>query len=300
MTHSFSFHVPRSEFRVPARRGFTLAETLVVVGILALFGAAILTSFSSSRTQNELSTTSQNIISTLRLAQAKTLGGEENSAWGIHLEQGQYALFRGASFSGSPAIEPHPLPSSLEITGINLAGGGSEVLFKRISGATDQSGTFTLRARASASQSVSVSIDASGKVYLTEPPPSLAGTRLIDARHRGFALGWSIQNALALTLTFSDPPNSDTIQAVVMAPYFNAQKTEFDWSGAISVGGQNQVLRIHTTTLTGADTALSVDRDCRRNTKKLRVSIDTKDIATYEADCKAVTVGLFGGVMSEP
>ena len=85
-----------------------------------------------------------------------------------------------------------------------------------------------------------------------------------------------------------------------MSSYFDAGKTKFDWSGTIAVGGENQILRIHTTSLTDSDTALSVDRDCRFNTKKVKITIDTRDIATYEADCKTITVGLYGGTMSEP
>ncbi len=45
---------------------------------------------------------------------------------------------------------------------------------------------------------------------------------------------------------------------------------------------------------------LDVDRDCRKNTKKVKIAIDGKTIAIYEADCVMVTVGTFGGVMSEP
>ena len=85
-----------------------------------------------------------------------------------------------------------------------------------------------------------------------------------------------------------------------MASYFDAGKTKFDWSGAIAVGTTTQTLRIHTSFLSATDTILHIDRDCRKNTKKMRIDIDAKYIATYETDCKTVTVGNFGGTMSEP
>ena len=101
-----------------------------------------------------------------------------------------------------------------------------------------------------------------------------------------------------MTLTFSDPPAADTIYPVVMTPA--PPRASFDWSGTIGVGGQNQTLRIHALSITGGDTVLSVDRDCRTNAKKLKITIDSKDSATYEANCAAAAVGAFGGAMNEP
>ena len=45
---------------------------------------------------------------------------------------------------------------------------------------------------------------------------------------------------------------------------------------------------------------LSVDRDCRFNTKAVKMTFDIKDIATYDADCRTVTIEAYGGTMGEP
>jgi len=281
-------------------KGFTLLEISISVSILALIGALSLVSFVSSRNVRDLTTSGQNVLSILRLAQSKTLAGEDNSAWGMRLETTQFILFRGATYAGATYTKAYVLPNSVEIANINLAGGGQDVILKRISGGTDQAGGFDVRVKNSTDKLFSITVDGSGKVYQTGTTPLQTGTRVIDTRHRSFNLGWSIKTYTTLTLTFSDQPNPDTINNVAMATYFDPGQTKFDWSGTVAVGGQNQTLRIHTASLTDANTILSVDRDCRQNTKKVRITFDTRDVATYEADCRTVAVGPYGGAISEP
>ncbi|QQG45581.1 MAG: type II secretion system protein [Candidatus Sungiibacteriota bacterium] len=280
------------------RRGITLLEVVVSVAILALLGAVSLVSFTNSRRVRDLTTAGGNVLSILRFAQARALGGEDNSPWGVKLEQNQFTLFRGASFSGSTLTEVHALPSGIEVANIVLAGGGQEIVFKKISGATDQSGGFDLRTASVSANTFSVTVEGSGKTYQTGSVPAALGSRIADARHRSFGLGWSIKNSVAATLVFFDPPNPDTVSTITMTPA--PPRTIFDWTGTIVVGGQNQTLRIHAVSISDTNTTLHIDRDCRKNNKKLKLSIDTREIATYGADCQTVTVGAFGGVMSEP
>ncbi len=279
------------------RKGFTLLELLISVGILALIGTLSLVSFINSRNIRDLVTSGQNILSVLREAQSRTLAREDNSVWGTRLEQNRFILFRGSSFAASTSTQTYNLPSGIEIVNINLSGGGQEITFGRLDGRTLQTGSFEVKIRGG-TQTFSISVDSSGKVYQTGSAPAVTGSRIVDARHRNFNLGWTIRGSITLLLTFSDPPNPDIPHPIVITPA--PPRNSFDWSGTITVGGQNQVLRIHTATSSDTNTILSVDRDCRRNTKKVKISIDTRDIATYEADCQTVTVGPFGGAMTEP
>lgn len=281
-------------------QGLTVIEVLVAVAIVAILGGMALTSFTASRNVRDLTSMEQNVLSVFRLAQARTLAGENNSAWGVHLESNQVVLFQGDIYASSPLTQAYPLVSSIELTGISLNGGGNDVIFKRVTGETDQAGTFVLNVVTAPSTSRSIIVDRSGNVYETASFPPPAVTRAMDLRHRAFTLGWSIKTASTLTLTFADPPNPDTVISVAMAPFFDPGPTKFDWSGTMVISGSDQTLRIHTTSLTDTDTVLSIDRDCRKNNKKLIISIDGKTIATYEADCATITIGAFGGTMVEP
>lgn len=278
--------------------GFTLFETIVVVAILTLVGGVSLISFVNSRRVRDLATAGQDALSVLRLAQTKAVAGDGASPWGVRLEPAQFVLFRGATFAEATLIDSYPLPSTVEIANIALTGGGQEVVFRRLDGRAASNGTFDVRVQGSANQIFSITIDPSGRAYQTGTAPVTTGTRVADARHRNFTLGWSIRDTITMTLTFSDSPAADVVYPVVMTPL--PPRMSFDWSGTVAVGGQNQSIRIHALSITDTNTILSVDRDCRRNTKKVNIAIDAQDIAAYEADCATVTVGVFGGTMNEP
>ncbi len=276
--------------------GFTLLEIVVVVGIVAVLGTLSLVSFSNSRKVRDLTTTGQNVLSVLQAARAKAAAGEEGSQWGVHVDASQVVLFRGALYSASTSTTAYTLPSTIEIVSIDLAG-GHDAVFKRIDGSTKENGSFVVRVKGSSTQTFPVAVDPDGNSYLAGTAPAPVGARIVDARHRAFALGWSIKTATTLTLNFND---SSVIDSIPMAGYFNADKSAFDWSGTVAVSGLNQALRIHATSLSDATTTLSVDHDCRRNNQKLDIAIDGQDIATFVADCKSVSLGTSGGVMSEP
>jgi Tfp pilus assembly protein FimT len=280
------------------KNGFTLLEITISIGILVLVGTLALASFVSSRNIRNLNNSGGEILTILRQAQARSLAGENNSSWGVHVDATSFVLFRGSSFAGATTTESFSLPANLEIANINLTGGGSDIVFKRLDGRTDQSGSFDLRVKGVGGYVFSVSIDLSGKVYQTGSSPAPTGTRAVDTRHRTFALNGTVKNFITMTLTFSDPPNPDTIYSVVMSPL--PPRTSFDWSGTVAVGGQNQTLRIHALSISDTATLLSVDRDCRKNTKQVKISFDTNDVATYNSNCQAITIWPFGGTASEP
>ncbi|MBI4225474.1 MAG: hypothetical protein HY617_04095 [Candidatus Sungbacteria bacterium] len=280
--------------------GFTFIEIIIVAGIATLLAGMVLASFINSRNTHDLTTSRESVISFLRTAQARTLAGEDGSVWGVHLEQTQAILFRGSSYASATYTQAFLLPQTVQIAAISLTGGGADVVFKQLSGETDQDGSFTMQVPGSAALSGSVVIEKTGKVYESQPAATPSNSRVFDTRHRSYQLGWSIQDSANLKLTFSDPPGTDTVVTIPMAGYFDGGKTKFDWSGTNTIGGFDQVLRIHTLALSGADTALSIDRDCRLNTKKVKIEIDASWIATYEADCRTLTVGSSGGTITEP
>lgn len=280
------------------QNGFTLIELLVSIAIVTLLAALGLSSFINSRNVRDLSNSGSEVLSVLRQAQAKTLAGEGNTTWGVRIEAPRYILFRGASYAGATLTEIFSLPTSIEIANITLAGGGQEVVFNKLTGRTIQTGTFDVRVKGTGGAVFSVTIDSSGKVYQTGTAPASANTRVVDTRHRTFDLNGTIKNSITMTLRFSDPPNPDIVLPVAMTPL--APRTSFDWTGTVLVGGQNQTLRIHALSVTDTDTLLSVDRDCRKNTKQVKITFDTSDVATYNADCQNITVWPFGGTAVEP
>ncbi len=203
-------------------------------------------------------------------------------------------MFKGNLYQpGDPDNKIYQLPSRLEIYNINLSDGGNDVIFKRISGESEQNGTIALRIISEPTRIKTITIDASGRIELDSSlVECCTSNRLIDTRHLHLNLGWSIQGSSILTLYFPDLP--EVTSNINMVDYFNTEETEFDYSGVINVNGQNQELRIHTHFLDATSTILCIHRDRAKNNKPLQIFIDTKDIISYTAPGEA-TIGTFGG-----
>jgi len=287
---------------MPLRRrresGFTLIEILVVTAVIGILLAIGAYAFRSSGRQIDLQTTSHEVVAALHLARARTLASKGAAQYGVHFEGDKYVFFTGPSYNpGATDNDTHQVPSNVEIYNISV-GGGSEVIFDRVTGTTASAGTVSLRLVNQTASTSTVSILASGLAGLSGTVAP-TGTRVTDSRHLHFDLGWSIQNSTTLTLLFSDP----TVQEdIIMDSYFNADKSAFDWQGTISVDGEDQTLRVYTHALDAANTELSIRRDRRENSKAVTISIiiggEVSEIVSYAADGTAV-VGSDGGTMTE-
>ncbi len=274
--------------------GFSLIEILISVAILVLVSFLALAALSVLPKQVTLDSTSQGILSVLRLARSQTLGSKGADTYGVYFETGKYVLFKGDTYvSGASENKEYTL-SDVEINSISLTGGGSSVVFDRIRGTTASDGTIQIRLTRDTARTATIQINPSGQVSASATL-SQNSTRLVDSRHLHFDLGWSIQNSNTLTLSFTDTPN--VTQNIAMAGFFDGGKTVFDWSGTITVNGSDQILRVHTHSLDNTTTLLSVTRDKRYNNKALTISIDGKAIVSYTA-AGVATIGAYGGAMT--
>jgi prepilin-type N-terminal cleavage/methylation domain-containing protein len=280
----------------PNQKGFTFIEILIAVVILVLITLLMLASFTTLRQQVEIDSSSQNILSVLRLARSKTLASESEDSYGVHFQSDKYVLFKGTTYNALDSNNKDYTLTDSEINSISLNGGGGDVIFNRIRGTTDEYGTVTIRLLTDTSKTHTININNYGQVSLNDTV-TVSSTRVFDSRHLHFNLGWSIQNSTTLTLAYTDSPNPPVTQNIAMSGYFNVGKTLFDWSGTVDVNGAEQELRIHTHSLDAFNTTLSINRDIRYNNKALTVSVDGQTIVTYTA-AGVATVGAFGGTMT--
>lgn len=286
-----------SNFSKPLNQaGFTLIEILVSVVILLIMALLAIASFTTLRQQVEIDSSSQNILSVLRLARSKTLASESEDSYGVHFQADKYVLFKGTSYDSNDATNKDYTLTDSELYSISLTGGGSDVIFNRIRGTTDEYGSVSIRLITDTTKTRTININNYGQVSINDTV-TISSTRVTDSRHLHFDLGWSIQNSTTLTLAFTDSPNPPVTQNIPMAGYFNVGKTVFNWSGTITVNGSDQVLKVHTHTLDAFNTILTIDRDIRYNNKALTVSIDGQEVVSYTA-LGVATVGAFGGTMT--
>lgn len=276
------------------QKGFSIVEILLVIVIMAILISLSFIGYRTFEKSIALSTAANELTITLHLAADRTISAKEDKAYGVHFASSSYTIFSGAVYNvSSTDNEVFNLPSDIEIYNIALSGGGSDVLYNRLTGETDTPGTISLRV-ASEPAKTKV-INALSRGYAGEQSTvTTTGARITDSRHTHFDLGWSIQGATNLELDFTDTP--DVSQTIAMSGYFDAGETEFDWTGVVDVNGSEQVLRAHTHYLDAFDTTLCVHRDGRYNDKALQVSIDGQDIASFTA-VGVPSAGVFGGVM---
>lgn len=261
-------------------KGFTLIEILVVVALIALLATAVVVSTVSFRSQIDLNTAAQNILNTLRIARAKTLASESASQYGVYFESGQYVLFKGTSYN-PPASdnEFHSLPSGFEIANVSI-GGGNEAIFQRLTGITSQSGSVDVRQISDPAKSKTIVIDPSGEVAFSGTVQAPAGTRVTDTRHVHVDYSRDVRSAVTLSLAF---PGFSTTN-ISFQNYLNADKTEFNWEGTILVNGQNQVLKIHSHSLTSSAVQFSIHRPRPQNTEAVQINLDGENLINYAAD----------------
>lgn len=148
-------------------KGFTLIETLVAIAVLALLAVIAVSGLSSFQQSGELARTADMIAGTLRDARGRTLASKNNSEYGVHFDSDKAVLFAGTAYTaGTPSNEAVALPSRVEISIIELGGGGNDVVFQRLSGEAMATGTITLRVKQELSKTKEVRIYQSGVVEI--------------------------------------------------------------------------------------------------------------------------------------
>lgn len=126
--------------------GFTLIEILVALAIAAILFAIIVSGFSGLRRNSDMSLAVDDSVSFLQDARAKTLSSVNTTAYGVHFETTKFVLFEGSTYNaGSGTNKIRALPSSIEISVVDLNGAVVDVVFKRLTGETSAHGTVTFR-----------------------------------------------------------------------------------------------------------------------------------------------------------
>lgn len=134
------FHIPYS-----TRRGFTALELLIVIAILGILLATIVPSFLNFRRYSILNTETQELVTIINRARLLSVSSKNDQQFGVHLDAGNVVLFQGATYTaGTSTNEAHSFNPALTLSPITINGGGADVLFEKVTGATAQNATTTL------------------------------------------------------------------------------------------------------------------------------------------------------------
>ena len=145
------------------KKGATLIEIIIAITIVGILTLIVFSAFSPANSREALDKKTVLALSLLSQARNQTLSAKGALAYGVHFETTKAVLFNGPTYSSSVSSNVvEPMGNLVQISDISLSGGGSDVVFNRLTGETSQSGTITLSLIASSTQTKTVTIFGTG------------------------------------------------------------------------------------------------------------------------------------------
>ncbi|HEY4496489.1 MAG TPA: prepilin-type N-terminal cleavage/methylation domain-containing protein [Candidatus Paceibacterota bacterium] len=147
------------------QKGATLAEMLIVLAIAAILFVMTYEVFVNYNRGQALEKSAAVIAAILNEARSKTLAGRGAAQYGIHFVADGVTFFIGATYNPSdPNNKTEKINSLIEISSINLNGNGNDVIFEKLTGATNQSGTIVIRNKNNLAQTMIITIYPTGLI----------------------------------------------------------------------------------------------------------------------------------------
>jgi prepilin-type N-terminal cleavage/methylation domain-containing protein len=151
------------------RRGVSLVELLLTIGIIAIISTVMLVNLLGRRNTTELNLAGQRITALLREAQSRAMSQASSTTWGVRFDNTNAAapfaaLFSGA-YSTSSREDIYLLPAGLQFAASFLpAGSSTSAVFVQITGRPLATSSVRIASRNSTSTIVTITVDSSGAV----------------------------------------------------------------------------------------------------------------------------------------
>ncbi len=125
--------------------GLSLIELVITVALIGALSAIVAVSFHQFQRQQIQKSTVDTIISMLDSARANTLSARNLSQFGVHFSSSAVVSFEGGSYvSGAAGNATYTLDTRATLGSISLNGGGTDVIFSRLTGDTNNYGTLNV------------------------------------------------------------------------------------------------------------------------------------------------------------
>ncbi len=146
--------------------GFTLIEVLLSLALVAIIAAMSVSAFVTLDKKEAVRQETGKVIALLNEARTLSISGENGDVYGVHFETTKTVLFKGSVYSAvAETNKVQMLNDAVQVSAITLSAGGSDVIFKKLTGATSQFGTITLASLKDPSATSTVTITATGVAY---------------------------------------------------------------------------------------------------------------------------------------
>lgn len=152
------------------RPAITYIELLVVLGLFAIVSLFSFSAYTTWQKEVTLVNSTDELKSTIALAQAKAIAAAGNKNWGVHFETGQYILFSGSFYD-----QANPDNKTKELRGVQIlnpsvslsdgaTGYGADLVFSKYTGQTANVGQITVVANSDPSKTKIISIQDNGQI----------------------------------------------------------------------------------------------------------------------------------------
>lgn len=133
-------------------KGFTLLEVLLVITTITVLAAISVPVYSFLQVRNDLDVATNTTLQTLRRAQTLSQAVDGDSSWGVKLQTADITLFKGTSYAlrDTNFDEVYTLSGNVTPTGV------SEVVFSKLLGDPNTTGTLTLTSTNNETQNITI------------------------------------------------------------------------------------------------------------------------------------------------
>jgi len=145
--------------------GITVIEVLLVVAILGMLTSLIIPPFANFRKKKVIDAEAEAVMELIARARMDTLASRDDTEYGIHLDSDSVTYFVGAAYDPmAPTNVTHEVISLVTLGNISLAGGGSDIVFDRLTGTTGEFGTFQLTFASDADVFATITVSSTGTI----------------------------------------------------------------------------------------------------------------------------------------
>ena len=128
------------------RKGITAIEILFAVGIVGIMMTIVVSSFSQFRNASLVNTESLDIVSFINNARLSSMSSVNDLQYGVHFDSDKVVMYSTAVYSASDSTNVvRALNTRLNFTNIAIQGGGSDVIFRKVTGDTGLYATTTMK-----------------------------------------------------------------------------------------------------------------------------------------------------------
>jgi len=132
--------------------GFTLIEVIMSIAAMAVIAGISIPVYQSLQVKNDLDIAAVTIAQSLRRAQLLSEAVDGDISWGVAVQSGSIAVFKGTSYAARDGSydELFDVPTSITPSGV------SEVVFAKFTGLPQAAGTITLTSNTNEIRNVTI------------------------------------------------------------------------------------------------------------------------------------------------